>query len=85
MKPVVRLLKIPKGQKKDAEGFGIVDNWLLATLGCDDEEAEIYVTTNYIRASELHAYNLLEPNALGAFIVNQVNIYYTNLEQQSLF
>ena len=67
MKPVnygrYRVLLIPHGQSgKDAEGRGIGDDWLLATMGYFDADNGVgydaYVTTNRVHASD---YN--EPDA----------------------
>lgn len=50
-----RVLLIPAGQKVDADGRELGDDWLLATLGCaeeGDKSYDCYVTTNRVRASE---------------------------------
>lgn len=56
-----RVLLIPTGQKVDADGRELGDDWLLATLGCaedGDKEYDCYVTTNRVRASE--SYGVLD-------------------------
>lgn len=50
-----RVLLIPTGQKCDAEGKEIGDDWLLASLGHyedGDVSGEAYVTTRNVRASD---------------------------------
>ena len=70
---IVRVLAIPRGEEKDADGRGIGDDWLLADLGVDHEDNHIYVTTDRVRASELAGLRILEPRDLAVFLVGKVN------------
>lgn len=50
-----RVLIIPHGEKKDAEGRELGDDWLLASMGYfedGDKGFDAYVTTNRVRASD---------------------------------
>lgn len=87
MKPIVRVLALPKGKAEDTEGRSIGDDWLVATLGCDEEGTDFYLTTDHIRASELYIFEeeLLAPRKLAYFLTNAINLYFAQKEQMDLF
>lgn len=69
----VRLLVIPNGQKEDAEGKGIGDNWEIAHLG-DTATASVWLTTDHAHASDLCDDDVLnDPEVLGRFMVAALN------------
>lgn len=70
---LVRVLKIPGGKDVDDEGRGVGSDWLLATIGTDDKGDEYYITTDGVRASDLCAFEFLEPEAMATEIVKMLN------------
>jgi hypothetical protein len=77
----VRILRIPEGASKDAEGRGVGDDWLLAQFGRGDDGALYYLTTDGMHASDMvgvdlsprylaelleHALQLDDPGVPGA-------------------
>ncbi|HJV97443.1 MAG TPA: hypothetical protein VJ608_15475 [Albitalea sp.] len=54
MRSYVRVLALPKGAAADAEGRKLGADWVLADLGEDTAGTHYYVTTDRVRASELH-------------------------------
>lgn len=70
---IVRVLVIPEKKKKDDDGRGVGDDWLLADLGVDPDGNHIYVTTDRVHASELAGLRILEPRDLAVFLVGKVN------------
>lgn len=71
-RPLVRLLVIPRGADADSDGRKVGDDWLLATLGSDDDGA-YYLTTDGVRASELGDWPGLRPRELGEWMVRRIN------------
>lgn len=73
MRRIVRVLAIPQGQDKDAEGRQLGDDWMLATLGYSEElRANIYLTTDRLRADEEPAW-LADPGAMARAIAAAIN------------
>lgn len=69
----VRLLVIPHGQDKDAEGKGHGSDWPLADLGHTDT-AHVTLTTDHAHASEVCDDDVVgNPESLGKFIVEALN------------
>lgn len=74
---MVRVLAIPAGQTEDADGREVGSDWLLADCGEAHDGTHYYVTTDYIRASELDDYPLLaDPRRLAEWMVEAINAGY---------
>lgn len=69
---MIRMLKIRDGEKKDAEGREVGDDWLLATLGATHDGYHIYLTTDCIRASEVGFIDLIQPEEMALWIVEHL-------------
>lgn len=71
---LVRLLSIPKGADKDAEGRGFGDDWQLLDLGQSEDGTRHYLTTDCVRASEFACIpGFHDPAEMGAWLVEQIN------------
>ena len=69
---IVRVLRIPNDGDADEEGRRFGDDFQLAFIG-NDGDAEYYVTTDGIHASELGGFPIFEPGNLSRFIVEKIN------------
>tara|TARA_R110000868_G_scaffold279747_1_gene539802 strand:- start:571 stop:840 length:270 start_codon:yes stop_codon:yes gene_type:complete len=71
----VRLLSIPHGQDKDAEGIGHGDDWPLCDLGESGNGVHHWLTTDSARCSDVADDAVLnDPAELGAFMVDRLNL-----------
>ena len=76
MAAYARVLAIPEGAERDADGRGIGDDWLLADLGVDESDGKLvhfYVTTDRIHASELASFRIFQPKRFAEWIVETAN------------
>jgi len=70
---LVRLLRLAKGEEKDAAGRGLGDDWHLADLGADEDGARYYLTTDSGRASGFADNPGLCSPELGEWLVRKIN------------
>ena len=73
MSNLVRVLAIPAGQKKDAIGRGIGDDWLLADLGEASNGTHYYLTTDHVHCSEMIEFPQLDAEWLSRAIADWIN------------
>lgn len=79
---IVRILKIPRNSKEDNEGRKLGDDWLLATIGQDDEGNEYYITTDNLKASE--SLPIFEPANFSNFVVDKINEEYAKQNKKPI-
>lgn len=53
--PYYRILALPEGEKRDAEGRALGDDWPIADLGEDDDGTHYWITTDQVQVSETPA------------------------------
>jgi len=71
---IARILRLPAGEMKDHEGKEFAEDWVIADLGKDDDEALIFLTTRSVHASEYMSMipgNQLELGVLLARLINE--------------
>lgn len=59
-----RILAIPEGEEKDAEGRGLGDDWLVADLGVHEDENGVFTTHYYVTTDRVHA-SEFDPEVMG--------------------
>ncbi len=73
MSNLVRVLAIPAGQKKDALGRGVGDDWLLADFGEADDGTHYYLTTDHVHCSEMIEFPQLSADWLPVAVADWIN------------
>lgn len=82
---VVKAIGIPAGEKKNAKGEEVGDDWLLATFGCDDDGTEWYLTTDQVHASEfgwLVDHLDIDPKGLAEKVSSMLNDEFERLRKK---
>lgn len=75
MSEYIRALVIPHGCDRDADGTQVGDDWLLADLGRATDDAEVYITSDHLHASELGDLGLDDPRECAALMVGATNFW----------
>lgn len=74
----LRALVIPRGSDRDADGRSFGDDHMLADLGRSNDDAQVYLTTDYVHTSEL-ADDALQPvvdaDECGRFLASAGNFW----------
>lgn len=80
----LRVLAIPAGETKDADGRALGDDWHIAAFGQAPDGMHVTVTTDCLRASDMCDIEGLGPLELATFLVERFNAEYEKRNQMAL-